>query len=65
MERIGIYPKDLQVLLGKSERHCREVIKRIREQQCKGPHQVITYQECFAYLGLPIEESLAILKRRK
>jgi hypothetical protein len=65
MERIGIYPKDLQILTGKSERHCRKIISRIRETHNKLPHQLVTFQECFEYLGLPLEASLVILKIRK
>ncbi|WP_309641003.1 hypothetical protein [Flavobacterium sp.] len=65
MERITIYTKDIQILTGKSERCCRNILKQIKKANNKKPHQIVTFKECFEYLGIPTEESLMILKTRK
>jgi hypothetical protein len=52
MQRLCIYPKDIQLVTGKSERYGRYLIKRIKEHLKKEPHQVVTVDEFAAYLGL-------------
>jgi hypothetical protein len=52
MERICIYPKDVQVVTGKSERWGRDVIKRIKKQFSKEEHQLVTVDEFCNYMGL-------------
>ncbi|WP_206106591.1 hypothetical protein [Ilyomonas limi] len=52
MERLCIYPKDVQVITGRSERYGRNVIKKIREQLNKQTHQFITIEEFCDYTGL-------------
>ena len=52
MERICIYPKDDQVVTGRSERWGREIIKKIKTQFSKQDHQLVTIDEFCTYLGL-------------
>lgn len=52
MDRICIYPKDVQVVTGKSERWGREIIKRIKAQLSKEPHQLVSIEEFCNYTGL-------------
>ena len=52
MERICIYPKDVQVVTGKSERWGREIIKKIKTQFSKQDHQLVTIDEFCQYMGL-------------
>ena len=52
MERICIYPKDVQIVTGKSERWGRDVIKRIKKQFSKEEHQLVTVDEFCNYMGL-------------
>ncbi|MFN8238572.1 MAG: hypothetical protein U0T77_10415 [Chitinophagales bacterium] len=52
MERICIYPKDVQVVTGKSERWGREIIKKIKTRFSKQDHQLVTIDEFCTYLGL-------------
>lgn len=52
MERLCIYPKDIQVVTGRSERYGRNLIKKIKEAFSKQDHQVITIDEFCKYLGL-------------
>ena len=55
MERICVYPKDVQIVTGKSERYGRSVIKKIKERFSKENHQVVTLNEFCIYMGLKEE----------
>ena len=52
MERICIYPKDVQIVTGKSERWGREIIKKIKTKFNKEEHQFVTIDEFCQYMGL-------------
>jgi len=56
LKRIIIYPKDVQVLTGKSERYGRGLIQKIRGHLKKQPHQMISIKEFCDYTGLEEEE---------
>ena len=55
MNRLCIYPKDIQIITGKSDRYGRYLIKRIKEHFNKEQHQVVTVEEFCQYLGLQLE----------
>jgi hypothetical protein len=55
MNRLCIYPKDIQIITGKSDRYGRYLIKRIKEHFNKEPHQVVTVDEFCQYLGLQLD----------
>jgi hypothetical protein len=50
--RICIYPKDVQLITGRSERYGRKLLQQIRQALGKAPHQFITIREFCAYTGL-------------
>ena len=52
MERVCIYPKDVQLVTGKSERWGRDVIKKIKTRFNKQAHQLVTIEEFCSYMGL-------------
>lgn len=52
LERITIYPKDIQRITGRSERYGRILIKRIKEHLNKEEHHFITIDEFCEYTGL-------------
>ena len=52
MERICIYPKDVQMVTGKSERWGRDVLRKIKKQFSKEEHQLVTVDEFCNYMGL-------------
>lgn len=52
MERVCIYPKDVQIVTGKSERWGRDVIKKIKTHLAKQPHQLVSIDEFCVYTGL-------------
>lgn len=51
-KRACIYPKDVQRITGKSERYGRKLLKRIREEFSKEPHQYISVDEFCEFTGL-------------
>jgi hypothetical protein len=52
MDRLCIYPKDIQIVTGRSERYGRNLIKKIKEAFSKENHQVVTIDEFCTYMGL-------------
>jgi len=56
MKRICIYPKDVQVITGKSERYGRDVIKKIKEDLNKQKHQLVTIDEFCEFMGIEIDK---------
>lgn len=56
MKRIAIYPKDIMIITGKSERYSRELLRSIRNQLKKEKHQIVSFDEFCAYMGIKIDE---------
>ena len=52
MDRICIYPKDVQLITGKSERWGRDIIKKIKMSYNKEKHHLVTVEEFCNYTGL-------------
>ncbi len=52
MNRLCIYPKDIQIITGRSDRYGRNLIKKIKEHLKKEQHQVVTVDEFCHYMGL-------------
>ena len=62
MKRICIYPKDIQIITGKSERYGRSVIKLIKEHLNKEKHQLVTIDEFCEYMGLEVNKVESFIK---
>ena len=62
MKRIAIYPKDIMIITGKSERYSRELLRNIKNQLNKEKHQIVTFAEFSSYMGFKIEELETKLK---
>ncbi len=54
-KRICIYPKDIQLITGRSERYGRKLIQDIREYLGKESHQFITTEEFSDYTGISVD----------
>ena len=52
MNRLCIYPKDIQIITGRSDRYGRNLIKKIKDHFKKEQHQVVTIEELCQYLRL-------------
>ncbi len=55
IKRVCIYPKDIQLITGKTERQGRRILQAIRENLHKEPHQFVTIQEFSEYSGIEVE----------
>jgi Fic family protein len=53
---IIIYPKDVQRITGKSDRYGRMLLKKIRQQFLKEPHQFVSVDEFCQFTGLELEK---------
>jgi hypothetical protein len=62
MERLCIYPKDIQIVTGRSERYGRNLIKKIREAFRKENHQFVTIEEFCTYAGLSCQTVIEKLR---
>ena len=62
MNRICIYPKDIQIITGKSERYGRDIIKKIKEKLKKQNHQLVTIDEFCTYMGIQKAEIISFIK---
>jgi len=56
MKRIVIYPKDIMIITGKSERYSRYLIQRIKKHLNKEDHQLLSIAEFCNYMGLERSE---------
>lgn len=62
MSRICIYPKDVQVVTGKSERYGRTIIKTIKVHLNKEAHQLVTIDEFCDFMGFEISKVQGLIK---
>ena len=56
MRRVVIYPKDIMIITGKSERYSRYLIQRIKKHLNKEDHQIVSITEFCEYMGLKMAE---------
>jgi hypothetical protein len=56
MKRIAIYPKDIMIITGKSERSAREILKKIKTHYHKDKHQIVTVDEFCNFMGIKHSE---------
>ena len=62
MQRLCIYPKDVQRITGRSERYSRNLIRRIMQELNKKEHQFLTFSEFCIYTGIDEEKVKEIIK---
>lgn len=55
-KRCVIYPKDIQLITGRSERYGHSLMNKIRKFYCKQSHQYVTVDEFSAFSGIPIDQ---------
>ncbi len=55
-KRICIYPKDIQLITGRTERYGRKLLQKIRVYLKKDEHCLITINEFCSFTGLPFTE---------
>ena len=52
LKRIIIYPKDVAIVTGKSDRYGRMLIANIKKHLGKQNHQLVTIEEFATYIGV-------------
>ena len=62
MKRVVIYPKDVMIITGKSDRYSRNVLKKVKAHFEKEDHQYITVKEFCIYMGLEVEQIMKLIK---
>lgn len=62
MNRLCIYPKDVMIITGRSDRYGRNLIKKIKEHFKKQQHQVVSIDEFCHYMGLQRETVIRLLR---
>lgn len=55
-KRVFINVKDIQVITGKKEKACYQIILKIKQHYKKERHQAITFKEFYRYFGIEQEE---------
>ena len=55
MNRLCIYPKDIMIITGRSDKYGRNLIKKIKNHLNKQQHQVVSIEEFCQYMGLQLE----------
>lgn len=56
-KRCVIYPKDVQIITGKSERYGQVLLTKIRSYFKKDSHQFVTLKEFSEFSGIPWDSS--------
>ncbi len=54
MRRIVIYPQDVALITGRSDRYGRMIIKRIKEHLGKNQYQLLTIKEFADYMSIDV-----------
>ncbi|MCU0359763.1 MAG: hypothetical protein MUF75_03435 [Bacteroidia bacterium] len=62
INRICIYPKDIMLLTGKSERYSRTLLRKIKAGLKKEEHQLLTISELSTYFGISQEEISKVIR---
>ena len=52
MKRVAIYPKDIMIITGKSERYSRNILNQIKTKLNKEKFQIVTINELCDFLGI-------------
>jgi len=60
-KRVCIYPKDIQLITGRSERYGRKLLNEIRTHFDKRSYQFITVEEFAEYSGIKEETIIQYL----
>jgi hypothetical protein len=60
-----IYTKDVQHIIGKTDRTARKLMKAIRKKLGKEKHQMISVHEFCEYTGLPEDEVFRRLEHHR
>ncbi len=63
MNRICIYPKDIQLITGKSYRQCTRMMQKIKGELNKRKNEFLTIDEFCSYTGIKYEQITHLIFR--
>jgi hypothetical protein len=61
-DRFILYPKDIQLITGRSERYGQDIIAAIKKKRGKEKHQLVTFNDFCEFAGIELHELLAHLR---
>ncbi len=56
LQRLAVYPSDLQRMTGQSVRTCQRLLNKIRDMFGLGKRQLVTVYHASEYLGIPVRD---------
>ena len=62
MRRIAIYPKDMMLIIGRSDRYCRQLHRQMKIHFKKEKHQPLTISEFSQFMGIKTEDVEALIR---
>ncbi len=60
-KRLCIYPKDIQIITGRSERYAREYLRSMKDALEKEGHQFVTVKEFSEYSDIPLAQIESVI----
>ncbi|REE24455.1 hypothetical protein DFQ09_104226 [Winogradskyella pacifica] len=61
MKQLCIYPKEVAVIIGKSQTTAQTLVRTIKDIHGKAKHQALTIREFCNYMDLPYEETFNMI----
>ncbi|MBL1409154.1 hypothetical protein [Sphingobacterium faecale] len=62
LNRMTVYPSDLQKITGRSERTCQRIINKIKDMFGLGKQQLVTVHQASEYLGIPVSDMYSFMR---
>ena len=62
LQRLTVYPSDLQKITGRSERTCQRLMNKIRDMFGLGRQQLVTVHQASEYLGIPMNDMYSFIR---
>lgn len=56
LERLAVYPSDLQRITGQSVRTCQRILNKIRDMFGLQKRQYVTVYQASEYFGIPVSD---------
>ena len=63
MKQLCIYPKEVAIILGKSQTYAQKLIRTMKDVYQKKRHQAVTIREFCEYMGLPYDDVFNSINR--
>ena len=61
MKQLCLYPKEVAIIIGKSQTTAQTLVRTIKDAHGKAKHQALTIREFCEYMGFPYDEILNMI----